>query len=58
MGQDEQTVSGVGTSSAVVSYGSSGDCGPGPLLFSTRGMGQLKEPLPRRTTNRALLAEL
>lgn len=44
--------------SAAVSYGSSRDCRPGPLLFSTRGMGQLKEPLPRRDTNRALLAEL
>ncbi len=58
MGQDEQTVPGTGRRAAVVSYWSSGDCGPGPVLSSTRGMGQLKEPSPCRTTNRALLAEL
>ena len=50
-------VSGAGRRTAVVSYGSSGDCGPGPVLSSTRGMRQLKESLPCRTTNRPLLAE-
>lgn len=29
-----------------VSYGSSRDCGSGPVLSSTRGMGQLKGPPP------------
>lgn len=52
---DEQTA---GRRAAAVSYGSSGDRGPGLVLSSTRGMGQLKEPSPRRTTSRALLAEL
>lgn len=57
-GWDEQTVAGAVRWAAVVSYGRTGDCGPGPVLSSTRGMGQLKEPSPCHTTNRALLAEL
>ncbi|CAB1452888.1 unnamed protein product [Pleuronectes platessa] len=45
MGQDKQTVP-VGRRAAGVSYGSCGDCGPGPVSSSTRGMRQLKEERP------------
>lgn len=48
-GQDEQTVFSAGTSSGAVSYGFSGDCRPGTLIFSTRGMRQLNESSPCRT---------
>ncbi len=44
MGQDEQIVPGAGSRAAVMSYGSRRDCGPGPVLSGTGGMGQLKEP--------------
>lgn len=48
-GQDEQTVFSAGTSSGAVTYGFSGDCRPGTLIFSTRGMRQLNESSPCRT---------
>lgn len=43
---DEQTVPRAGRRAAVVNYGSSGDYRLGPVLSSTRGMGQLKELQP------------
>lgn len=51
-GQDDQMLAG---QPPRLSYGSSGDCGPGPVLSSTRGMGQLKEPSPCRTTDKSLV---
>lgn len=51
-GQDDQMLAG---QPPRLSYGSRGDCGPGPVLSSTRGMGQLKEPSPCRTTDKSLV---
>lgn len=40
---------------AAVNYGCSGDHRSGPVSSGTRGMRQLKEPLPHRTTNKSLV---
>lgn len=55
MGEVQQTVPGAGRGAQVVSYGFNGDCRPGPVLSSTRGMRQLKGPPPHRHHKKSLV---